>query len=330
MKLGIIKQILPYGIVKRRPDPYFEWINGLEVAKPPHLYNEYGEEMKVFFLKDTGNPPYSLSLDRYPRYILWDRFNRALDTHFYVHEHVFADTYECKRKIAVLRESEEIMPQEYERALRRADIMREFSMILTHSERILDKYENARFAPANYTWYGSPRTGGVLSEKNFELKTKNISIIASDKGMCEIHKVRAAVAKHYVSNNRVDCFGRSVNNYIDKKADALENYRYSIVIENSETPFYFTEKILDCFAAMTVPIYYGATRIGDFFNTDGIIRLNRTDLDDFGAIDRIIASCSENDYENRLDAIMDNYRRVQDYLCYEDYLYRHFEELRDC
>lgn len=329
MKLGRLKELLPYCIVKDKVDPYFfDAIRGSNVSKPPHIFNEYGEEMKVFFLKDTGNMPYSLSLDRYPRYILWDRFNRTLDTHFYLHECIFGDTYDCVRKIAVIRESEEIVPGVYNEAMRQSGLMKEFSMILTHSERILNKYDNARFAPANYAWYGSPRTGGTLSENNYERKTKNISIIASDKEMCEIHKLRAAIARHYMKDSTVDCYGLAVNNYIDRKAEALEEYRYSIVIENSETPYYFTEKILDCFASMTVPIYYGATRIGDFFNTDGIIRLNKSDLADFTSIDMIIRSCTEGDYKMRLEAIRDNYRRVQDYLCYEDYLYEHFEEFR--
>ncbi len=138
--MGKFQDYLPYGFVKNRPDPYFEWITGLPEAKPPRIFNENGEEMKVFFLKDTGNPPYSLSLDRYPRYILWDRFNRALDTHFYVHEHIFGRTCECKRKIAILRESEEIMAREYDLALKNPGLMSDFSMILTHSEKVLDRY----------------------------------------------------------------------------------------------------------------------------------------------------------------------------------------------
>ncbi len=330
MKLGRIKQFLPYGVVKNRIDHYdFDSIKGSTFSNPPRVFNEFGEEMKVFYLKDSGNAPYSLSLDRYPRYILWDRFNRTLDTHFYLHENIFGETYDCRKKIAVLRESEEIMPKEYDEALKRPELMKEFSLILTHSERILDKYENAHFAPANYVWYGSPRTGGTLSENNYKKKTKDISIIASDKSMCDIHRIRATLARHYMNSREVDCFGMAVNNYIEKKADALDSYRYSIVLENSQTPFYFTEKLLDCFASMTVPIYFGATRIGDFFNLDGIIHLNRSNLDSFDSIDRIINNCNESDYDLRLDAIKDNYRRVQEYLCYEDYLYEHFDELRD-
>ncbi len=312
-----------------RGDKYdFDSRRNTPFEKPPCVYNDKGERMNVFFLMDSGNPLYSLSADRYPRWILWDRFNRNLDTHFYVHEHVFNATFECRTKVGVLRESEEILCKEYDRAMRYPDIIKGFSIMFTHSEKLLEKYDNARFAPASSVWYGSEWGGGTMSEKNYELKTKNVSIISSNKSMCEMHRIRADLARYYRSNNNVDCYGQAVDNPILKKSQALEEYRYSIVIENSETSYYFTEKLLDCFAAMTVPIYIGAKKIGDFFNTDGMICVRKDDLRDFGNIDKILKTCSEEDYCSRLCAIKDNYLRVQDFLCYEDYLYEHNEELR--
>ena len=306
----------------------FEAFKNSSLASPPRIFNDYGEEMVFFYLKDSGNPPYSLSVGKYPRHIFWDRFNRNLDTHFYVHEHVFGNIYTSNRKYGVLRESEEIIPGLIKKALKRPELICDYNAIFTHSERLLDRYENAKFAPACCAWYGNEVTGGVLSEKNYELKTKNVSIIASDKSMCEIHKIRAELARYYIGDDRVDCYGRAVDRYIEKKSEALEEYRYSIVLENSETSYYFTEKILDCFAAMTIPIYMGATQIDKFFNSDGIIRISKQQLSDFGNVDKIIDSCCEQDYLSRLDAVKDNYRRVQNYLCYEDYLYDHYEELR--
>ncbi len=299
---------------------------GKSNGAPPKIYNAYNEEMHVFYLKDTDNihTPYSLSGSTYPRWIYWDRFNSSLDTQFYVHENIFGKTYECKHKIGVLKESEEIKQQEFERALAHPEIINDYELILTHSERILNRYSNARFAPAGYLWYGTELMGGRLSAQNYELKERNISIISSDKAMCELHKIRAELARHYKNDTEVDAYGAAVGNYISKKADALEKYRYSIVLENSETPFYFTEKILDCFAAMTVPIYMGATRIGDFFNTDGIIQVTKSQLNDFSYMDKMIKQCSQEDYQSRLSAIIDNYNRVQEYVCYEDYIYNRF------
>lgn len=99
--------------------------------------------------------------------------------------------------------------------------------------------------------------------------------------------------------------GQRINN-VDV---TLKDYRYQIVIENQITPFGFTEKIVSCFDAQTVPIYLGATKIGDFFNEDGIIILREEDLDN---LEEILSKCNEKDYEERLPAILDNYNRVKE------------------
>jgi len=329
MKLGRLKEIMPYFIVKDKMGQYdFKSIKDLSISNPPCVFNSRGEKMSVFYLKDSGNGPYSLSLDRYPNNILWDRFNINIDCHFYVHENIFGNTYECRRKYGILRESEEIVSELYKRAIDRSDIIKEYTAIFSSSERILNRYENAKFCPANSVWYGTNICGGFLSDKAYEHKNKNISIIASNKTMCKLHKVRAELAKYYMKSDCVDSYGRAVNRYIEKKSDALQEYRYSIIIENSVAGYYFTEKIMDCFASMTVPIYVGATNIGEFFNENGIIRLGIDTLDDFSNVDKIINGCCEKDYYSRIEAIKDNYKRVQEYLCFEDYLYNHYEELR--
>ncbi len=319
--------IAPYIWVKDKLDDS-EFI-GSEIGTPPELYNSKGEKMKVFFLRDSGcrHTPYTLSAGRYPSRILWDRYNVGLKTHFYVHEHIFDKTYKCDNKIAVLRESEEILPEYYDMALKRPEVMGEYTKIFTHSDRILSKYENAIFVPACSVWYGTESYGGTMSIRNYEKKTKNISVIASAKEMCELHKVRGDIARRYKDDSRVDTYGAAVGNYIPKKADALEQYRYSIVLENSVTPYYFTEKILDCFASMTVPIYLGATKIDKYFNRDGIIRLDRDELNDLSNLDKIIDRCCKEDYEDRKEAIIDNYNRVQGYLSFEDYVFEKFPEL---
>ena len=87
------------------------------------------------------------------------------------------------------------------------------------------------------------------------------------------------------------------------------------------TPYFFTEKITNCFAAMTVPIYLGATKIHEFFNVDGIIQIALQDVDN---IEKIIAQCSVYDYEQRLPAIKDNYEKALRFRNINNYLYESF------
>ena len=39
---------------------------------------------------------------------------------------------------------------------------------------------------------------------------------------------------------------------------------------------------------------------------------------------QILAQCTKEAYEDRLSAVLDNYRRVQEYVNMQDYLYEHY------
>ena len=68
-------------------------------------------------------------------------------------------------------------------------------------------------------------------------------------------------------------------------------YRFSIAYENSRDPGYVTEKIVDAFAAGTVPIYWGDPLIKQEFNPDSFVCAddypdNAALIDAIEAIDR--------------------------------------------
>jgi hypothetical protein len=73
---------------------------------------------------------------------------------------------------------------------------------------------------------------------------------------------------------KVDSGGRHLNNLgyavADKKA-FQKDYKFSIAFENSSTPGYSTEKIVDAYVAGTVPIYWGDPEIGRDFNTSSFV-----------------------------------------------------------
>ncbi|MBQ6568469.1 MAG: hypothetical protein IJL80_15590, partial [Treponema sp.] len=122
------------------------------------------------------------------------------------------------------------------------------------------------------------------------------------------------------SSGRVDVFGGfEGGKWMPYKSMSLKDYRFQIVVENDITPYYFTEKILDCFAAMTIPVYLGARRIGDFFNPDGIITIDKD-----SSIESILCQCTEESYKERLDAVKENFRRVLRYWSVDDMLYETF------
>ena len=77
---------------------------------------------------------------------------------------------------------------------------------------------------------------------------------------------------------------------------------FHIAIENISLQNMFTEKIIDCFQTKTIPIYYGAPNIGDYFDIDGILVVN--------SVNDIIRTCNmltPKLYEHMLDSIETNY-----------------------
>ena len=103
--------------------------------------------------------------------------------------------------------------------------------------------------------------------------------------------------------------------------ETLDRYRFSLIIENDVSDYYFSERLTSCLAAQTIPVYLGARKIGDFFNTDGMILLEKPDIE---TAKRRIRECTQETYEAKLPAVLDNYARVQEYVNMQDYLYEHY------
>jgi len=137
-------------------------------------------------------------------------------------------------------------------------------------------------------------------------KTKQISFISSNKNICPGHQLRLECVNE-VKNLEldVDIFGRGINP-ISSKLEGLKNYYYSIAMENEQLPFYFTEKIIDCFLSGTIPIYYGCSNIEKYFNPKGIISFNnKKELID------ILNNLDYEFYNNNIEAIKENYNIAQ-------------------
>ena len=172
-----------------------------------------------------------------------------------VDEQIFANKRENKQ-VMLLIEPRTIQPNVYEHALKVAN---EYEYVFTHDSQLLAALPNAK----PILW------GGVWCRCENPNKTKFMSMTSSDKEMCELHKERKRIARKY--KDRIAVFGTIDGGEFADPIDTLEPYMYSIIIENHIDNIWFTEKLCNCFATKTVPIYYGARDIDKFFNTDGII-----------------------------------------------------------
>lgn len=301
--------------------PYYSRKAGIS-AYEPEIYNSSGERMRVFFISDRefAHAPYWSSM---PRYIFWDRYNYGLKNHFYSHYEAFNTVGKPDKKFAMLIESRSVTPKSYKKFLREKNyIENEFERVFTYDDEILSAFSNAEFVPfcAGY-WYGKFDADTKLSPENYRHKTRNVSILSSEKNSTPLHRLRKSLARICRDNNFADVYGTFDGGEWVKPEITLRDYRYSVIIENDITPYFFTEKITNCFAAQTIPIYLGAARISEFFDAGGIIALTEKDA---GNIGEILSQCTESEYMRRLPAVLENFRRVKEYENPCDYMYMHY------
>jgi hypothetical protein len=209
-----------------------------------------------------------------------------------------------KRKVAMVNEPRAIYPQVYDWISKNNKL---FDFVLTYDKELLDRGENFLYYPHSRCW---------INNYNHEEKTNMCSIFASPKRFTPGHVMRHDVINLY--RDKMDVFGKEYNP-VDLKEEGLSTYRYSVTIENSIQEYYWTEKIIDCFATKTVPIFWGSKSVNDHFNSDGIIYFNN--IDELGSI---LNNMSKDQYDSMLPAIEENFKLVDTYRIPEDWCFKQY------
>lgn len=157
--------------------------------------------------------------------------------------------------------------------------------------------------------YAQTNAAPWVEDRQIFKKSKLVSMISSNKSMVPGHRKRLEFVNKF--KDSLDLYGRGFRD-IERKEDALRDYMFSIAIENAVYDTYFTEKITDCFATGTIPIFYGCKGVTDYFNKDGIIFLD----EDFD-----LSILTEDLYYSKMDAIKDNFERSLHLPVAEDHIY---------
>lgn len=182
-----------------------------------------------------------------------------------------------------------------------------FKTIFTYEKDLLNIGSPFEFYPFGGCWI-QPENQKIYD------KSKNISIISSNKKQTTGHKLRHDVISKY--SNFLDIYGRGYSP-IEYKIEGLKDYRFSIVIENCKRDYWFTEKLIDCFRTGTIPIYWGCPSIGDFFNTEGMII-----FDTIEELETIISSLNEDLYNSKLKFMEENFNKSLDYILPDEIIYQ--------
>ena len=179
-----------------------------------------------------------------------------------------------------------------------------------------------------YTPPGSNLPWTKPEEIDIYPKTKLCSMLCSPKARTQGHQFRLDVAKTLM--HKLDLFGGAhgsprigdgsgpTGDWWRSKLPALKNYMFSVVFENTVHDKYYTEKITDCFATGTIPIYWGTKKVIEDFNEDGIIF-----YDSLFSIDDLNSDL----YLSKMEAIKDNLKRVKELRSGDDLIYEYTKRI---
>ena len=187
-----------------------------------------------------------------------------------------------------------------------------FSIILTQSDKVLNNCDNAVFQPFGHTWL-KPDQYEKEHSKEFKLAHLQGKLLKT-YGHSLRHQVTARKNELTIPTKFYEIYGDR-NNIDDArlgKEFIFGDSQFGVVIENVSSRGYFTEKILDCFLLKTIPLYWGCSNIGDYFDINGIIPFNNVD-----DLIYISNNLTEDYYNSKKEIINKNWKLALDYVNYE-------------
>lgn len=248
----------------------------------------------------------SSTLNKIPNNFLWDFKNNIGELDFYIDGDIhkaIIDKNNGRKKILWTMESPFYNHNVFEFIIKNLDlVLQTFELIFTYNEDLLPLSNKFKWVPAMGFWVKEPK---------IHEKTKLVSMITSDKKDTPQQQLRYKFALENKQN--LDLFGKGHNPIVDKES-GLNDYMFSVCIENAIFDTYFTEKILDCFATGTIPIYSGTKKISKYFNVDGIIFLDGMKIEDL----------NESLYYKKLNSVKENFNLCLNYDLPENYFMKNY------
>lgn len=201
-----------------------------------------------------------------------------------------------------------------------SDLEKRFKKIFVSDKQLVSFSPVFQYCPSGSNLPWIPDTEYGVYPKN-----KLVSMVASAKRMTKGHMIRHECADRF--KEHLDLFGGACGSPRLPDTDpsrpwmskmhGLKDYMFSVVVENDFYDNYYTEKITDCFATGTIPVYMGSPNIGDVFDTNGIISMD-AEFD--------INTLTPELYESKLDAVRENLIRVSNLENSDDTLWKKINE----
>ncbi len=180
-------------------------------------------------------------------------------------------------------------------------------------------------APGDLAVLHAAREKHLRASESIKTKDGFCSFVYSNSWCSDPKRMELLEALRSVGH--VNCGGSIENNIGGRVADKIAfegRHRFSIACENSSYPGYCTEKILESFAACTVPVYWGDPDAARIYNENAFVDCGR--FADFGAVAAEVARIAGDDglYRRMLSqpaftagfSPLEQSRRLEDYLLY--------------
>ena len=78
-------------------------------------------------------------------------------------------------------------------------------------------------------------------------------------------------------------FENNLNGPITDKIKFQGEYKFSIAFENDSSNGYLTEKLIQSFASRTIPIYWGDSKVSEYFNRSSFINVH-----DYSSLEEVV------------------------------------------
>ena len=185
----------------------------------------------------------------------------------------------------------------------------QFRYILTSHEAQHIRHPGRIDCPPIGVWYYGSQSD-VHADEDTPAKTDDLSIFLSKKAQRHTthrlrHEFSHTIAEHF--GDRIETFGKDFRP-VDIKAKGLDQFRYTVALENHIGQHHWTEKLSDAFLGLCLPFYAGCPNAADYFPADSFIPIDMRDAS--GAIAIMERTIRDGLYEKRLPAIREAKRRV--------------------
>lgn len=212
----------------------------------------------------------------------------------------------------------------------------QYDLVLTTDEDVLTTTSNAVLFPYGTTWLGKNKNNhndslGLVQDdilNEVSDKQNTISFMTTNHFGTPGYSMRQLIwnnrnlikyptifysSTRFITNQPTWnglLFSDTIHDGLLPNDDKLNLFKskFSIAIENNKEKWYFSEKLIDCLITKTVPIYWGCSDIGKFFDTKGIISFDNPD-DFYTKINNI----TDKTYEDILPHIETNYNLAKEY-----------------